>query len=220
MSTHDGRRPLRSRGTAWARGLAAALAGAGVSPNAISLAGLALGLAGGAALALRGLTSVSEAGAAALLVAGGASNQLRLLCNLLDGLVAVEHGAGGSKMGDVYNELPDRVSDAAVAVGAGHAAAALPGALELGYVLALLSVLCAYVRALGASLGAGQVFAGPLSKPVRGALLSVACVAAALFVASGQDASVLRGALVLLCAGTALTVLRRLRLVSRALRDA
>ena len=220
MSTDEGRRPLRSRGTAWARGLAAALARAGVSPNAISLAGLALGLSGGAALVARGLVPVSDALAATLLVAGGAGNQLRLLCNLMDGLVAVEHGGGGSKMGDVYNELPDRVSDAAVAIGAGHAASALPGALELGYGLAVLSVLCAYVRALGASLGTGQVFAGPLSKPVRGALLSISCVAAAFFVTSDLDAQVLRGALALLCAGTALTVLRRTRLVARALRDA
>src|SRR5438105_2817615 len=36
--------------------------------------------------------------------------QLRLLCNLLDGMVAIE-GGFRSRSGEVFNELPDRVSD-------------------------------------------------------------------------------------------------------------
>jgi phosphatidylglycerophosphate synthase len=211
------RRPLRSRRTAWARALAAALARRGVGPNAISLAGLALGLAGGAALAARGLGSPGPAASAALLVGGAAGNQLRLLCNLLDGLVAVEHGAGGPD-GELYNELPDRLSDAATLAGAGLAARTLAGAVELGLLAALLAVLCAHVRTLGASAGAGQVFAGPLSKPWRGALLTLACLVAAALVERGLDAEVLRGALALIAAGTAWTCVRRARIVRARLR--
>ena len=36
--------------------------------------------------------------------------QLRLVCNLLDGMVAVEHGKG-SPSGPIWNELPDRFAD-------------------------------------------------------------------------------------------------------------
>ena len=203
------RRPLRSRGTAWAHALAAALARAGATPNRISIAGVLLALAGAVALACRGLLEPAPPVAIVLLVVGALGNQLRLLCNLMDGLVAIEHGGGGTPVGEIYNELPDRISDASIAVGAGYAASALEASVELGFALALLCLLCAYIRALGASAGAGQVFKGPFSKPVRGAILSLACLAAAAFVHSGQDALVLRGALALLVLGTAITCVRR-----------
>ena len=40
--------------------------------------------------------------------------QLRLLCNLLDGLVALEGGRKG-KAGDLFNEAPDRYADVVLA---------------------------------------------------------------------------------------------------------
>ena len=43
----------------------------------------------------------------ALLLLAAAGIQLRLLCNLLDGMLAVEEGFK-SKTGDIYNDLPDR----------------------------------------------------------------------------------------------------------------
>lgn len=208
-SAKETRRPLKSRGWAWARGLAASLARMGATPNAISLAGVVLATAGAVALALRGLLEPSPGVAIVLLVAGAAGNQLRLLCNLMDGMVAIEHGGGGTAVGEVYNELPDRISDGAVAVGAGYAASALAGSIELGFAFGMLCLLCAYIRALGGSAGAGQVFNGPFSKPVRGAVLSAACLAAAACVPTGLDAQVLRGALVLLVLGTAITCVRR-----------
>jgi len=218
--TGDGgkRRPLRSRGTAWAHALAAALARAGATPNAISLAGVLLAVGGAIALACRGLLEPSPAMAAALLVAGALSNQLRLLCNLMDGMVAVEHGGGGTAVGEIYNELPDRISDASIAVGAGYAASSLANSVELGFALALLCLLCAYIRALGATAGAGQVFEGPFSKPVRGAILSTACLTAAFFVRSGHDAQILRAALGLLVLGTGITCVRRTLILATRLR--
>lgn len=221
MSTEDEgpkRRPLLSRGTAWASALAGRLARAGATPNGISLFGLLLASTGAAALAARGLLAPSPLAASLFLVAGGVGNQLRLLCNLMDGMVAVEHGGGGTAVGELYNELPDRLSDAAVAIGAGYAASAHAGSVELGVALALLSLLCAYIRALGASAGAGQVFEGPFSKPIRGAILSLACVAAAFLVSSGHDGQVLRGALALLVLGTALTCVRRTLILASRLR--
>eukprot|EP00658_Telonema_sp_P-2_P038702 TRINITY_DN27712_c0_g1_i3.p2 TRINITY_DN27712_c0_g1~~TRINITY_DN27712_c0_g1_i3.p2 ORF type:complete len:108 (+),score=18.36 TRINITY_DN27712_c0_g1_i3:177-500(+) len=72
-----------------------------------------------------GATSMVSAGGgshASLWVAGGLLSQSRLLCNLLDGMVAGELRGKGeyhNKMGHVYNELPDRVSDAAMLIGLG-----------------------------------------------------------------------------------------------------
>jgi len=40
------------------------------------------------------------------------------LCNLLDGMVAIEHGKQ-SQLGVLYNELPDRVSDSVLFVALG-----------------------------------------------------------------------------------------------------
>src|SRR5439155_982956 len=104
-----------------------------------------------------------------------------LLCNLLDGMVAIEGGLQ-SKSGDVFNEVPDRVSDALILVGAGYATAPALGlawAGALGSAAALLAVLTAYVRALGAALGTGQDFRGPMAKPHRMAALTAACLAGA-----------------------------------------
>jgi phosphatidylglycerophosphate synthase len=198
--------------------LAAVLARAGATPNAISVFGLLLAVGGAIALACRGLLEPSPTLAAGLLVAGALGNQLRLLCNLMDGMVAVEHGGGGTAIGEIYNELPDRISDASIAVGVGYAASALPGSVELGFVFGLLCLLCAHVRALGATAGAGPLFQGPCSKPVRGAILSLACLVAAALVTTGHDAQVLRGALAVLVLGTAFTCVRRTLILASRLR--
>jgi CDP-diacylglycerol--glycerol-3-phosphate 3-phosphatidyltransferase len=70
--------------------------------------------------------------------------QARLLCNLLDGMVAVE-GGKKSPLGQLYNELPDRLADSVLIVALGYAID-LP---SLGWLGALAAVLTAYVRALG-----------------------------------------------------------------------
>lgn len=167
-----GRRPLKTRSAAWAQALAAALIKRRASPNAISVAGLGFALLGGALLATiaRGAMPVWLA-----LFGGAACVQFRLLCNMLDGLVAVE-GGRKSKAGALFNELPDRFEDTALLVGAGHAA----GCAELGWLCAALALLTAYLRALGASLGQGQDFRGPGAKPHRMFLLTLGCLAAIL----------------------------------------
>ena len=49
------------------------------------------------------------------------AQQLELLCNLLDGMVAVEGGLGGPT-GPLWNELPDRIADSVFIVALGMAA--------------------------------------------------------------------------------------------------
>jgi phosphatidylglycerophosphate synthase len=162
------RRPLASRDRAVSKRLAHWLACFGVSPNAISIAGMAAGIAAGVAFALTGLPGWRLLAflAAALLI------QLRLLANMLDGMVAIETGKA-SPLGALFNEVPDRVSDAAICIGAGYAAGSLP---ELGYLAACVALFVAYVRVQGKVAGAQQEFCGPMAKPQRMFVLTIAAV--------------------------------------------
>ena len=113
---------------------------------------------------------------AALLLVGALGCQLRLLCNMMDGMVAVE-GGKGSPDGMIWNEAPDRFSDIFVLVGAGYGAA-FAGAADptLGWAAALMAVMTAYVREIGHSAGAPADFSGPMAKPHRMFVMTVAAV--------------------------------------------
>ncbi len=189
------RRPLTSRDTAWARALASFLAARRVSPNAISTAGMVFATFGGAAYygAWR-----CPYWAPWLLLAGVAGAQLRLLCNLLDGMVAVEGGLKG-RAGDLFNEAPDRYADVVLLACAGYAA----GAPVLGWVAATGAVLTAYVRAFGASLGQGQDFCGPFAKQQRMFFLTIGSLGAIAY------RPVLYWALWLIAVGALVTAARR-----------
>lgn len=206
------RRPLSSRNTAWAAALARRLVDWRIRPNAISLLSVAAAAAGGAAL-IAAARCASTAGAVTLYVAAAAGIQLRLLCNLMDGMVAVEGGMGGP-LGELYNDLPDRFADAFVLVGAGYAAGqASTGrafGVELGWLVAALAVLTAYVRVLGAAAGARHYFLGPMAKPHRMAVMTVACLAAAGEQLLGWPPRVVPAALALVAIGCVVTMGRRL----------
>jgi phosphatidylglycerophosphate synthase len=88
---------------------------------------------------------------------------LRLWCNMLDGMVALAAGRA-SWRGEVLNDLPDRVSDVVIFVGAAHSGWMHP---LLGYWAALLSLGTAYVGLLGQAVGVEREFSGLMSKPWR-----------------------------------------------------
>jgi phosphatidylglycerophosphate synthase len=138
------------------------------------------------------------------LLMGAAGVQLRLLCNLMDGLVAIEGGLK-SKAGDLFNEAPDRVEDTVLLVAAGYAA----GHGELGWVCATLAMCAAYVRALGASLGLGQDYRGPGAKPHRMAMLTVGLLSAAACSAFSVEFPALKVALWAIVLLTGITIIRR-----------
>lgn len=170
MESADGppaaRRPLASRDTGFARALTRALLATPVTPNQISLISILFAaLAGGAMLAAPARPLLWFAAAACI--------QLRLLCNLLDGMVAVE-GGRGSPVGALYNEIPDRLADSAIIVAAGYAV----GVAWLGWAGALAAAVTAYIRTLGGALGQSQDFRGPMAKPQRMATLTAACLLA------------------------------------------
>jgi phosphatidylglycerophosphate synthase len=209
------RRPLKTRARPSARSLSAALARRGVRPNQVSVAGVVFALL--AAAALVALPHPPALLQAALLVAAAAAIQLRLLCNLLDGLLAVEGGLK-SPTGELYNDVPDRFADVLVIVAAGYAIAWDWGG-PLGWAAAAAALLTAYVRVLGGALGTSQHFLGPMAKPHRMAVLTVACLLSLVEVAtSGLEGRVLAVALAIVLAGSLATFARRLRLVARELR--
>ena len=121
--TPTDRRPIASRKSpVWIK-TADALERRGVSSNAISLAGMAAGVLSGISLAAT--AHVGPTAAALLWLAAALFAQLRLLGNLLDGMVAIAAGKA-SRVGELYNEVPDRVSDAAILVGLGYATGGVP----------------------------------------------------------------------------------------------
>jgi phosphatidylglycerophosphate synthase len=141
------RRPIASREWKLSRMAAHWLAARGISPNAISVAGMIVGLAAGACLA--GTAQAARAERTLWLI-GAVFIQLRLLANMLDGMVAVETKRA-SPVGELFNEVPDRVSDSAILIGLGFAAG---GSALLGLAAALTAMFTAYVRAVGKAAGA------------------------------------------------------------------
>jgi phosphatidylglycerophosphate synthase len=199
------RRPLKSRSTAWARGLAGALVRARVHPDAISLASLVF--AGiGAALLATWPTSLGLVGTACCV-------QLRLLCNLLDGMVAIE-GGRKSALGGLYNELPDRVADSAFLVALGCSI----GEPWLGWLGALAAAVTAYIRVLGGTFGLAQDFRGPMAKPHRMAVLTAGCLAGSVELSMGGDDVALTAAAWVIAVGALLTCVTRTLAIARKLR--
>jgi phosphatidylglycerophosphate synthase len=170
----SGRRPLKTRDWPVFKNLAAWLARSGATPNIISFSSIVFGCLAGAALAAT--SHVNGWAARGCWLGVAACVQLRLVANLLDGMVAVE-GRKGGPVGDLWNEAPDRISDAAIFIGAGYAAGSCP---LLGFAAALVAVFVAYIRALGASVGVGQIFLGPAAKQQRMALMTFIAVLSAL----------------------------------------
>jgi phosphatidylglycerophosphate synthase len=203
------RRPIKSRNTHWAAAVAGALTRSGIKPNQISVASAVFGAGAGAALAATG------AGWWWFLVAA-VCIQARLLCNLFDGMVAVE-GGFRTKSGEIFNELPDRFADAFIFIGAGYAVAVTPWSEVLGWTCAVLAVLTAYARALGASAGAGQHFCGPMAKQHRMAVMTLACVAAAALGVARVTFPLITLALALIAVGCLVTVFRRTARIVREL---
>jgi phosphatidylglycerophosphate synthase len=168
----EGRRPLKSRNTRWAGAAAAWLAAKGATPNAISQASVLCAALGGLGFWLSGGSEGLRAG---WLVLAALGCQLRLVCNLLDGMVAIE---GGRKAADgpFWNEAPDRASDILILVGAGLGA----GVPALGWAAAAFAVLTAYLREVGRAEGLAPDYGGPMAKPQRMAVMTVAVVVAIL----------------------------------------
>jgi phosphatidylglycerophosphate synthase len=216
------RRPITSRDRALSKRIAHWLVLKKITPNSISVAGMVAGVMAGGAFAMTVLPTWTSIGfvAAALLM------QLRLLANMFDGMVAVESGAA-SPVGELFNEVPDRVSDAAMFAGAGYA---LGGSPTLGLIAACLAIFVAYLRAQGSVAGAGQEFCGPLAKPQRVFVMTVAAIVCALtpmeiqqrlngFTIGGSTGGIMGWVLLFSILGMIVTSIRRLSRIANHLRQ-
>jgi len=130
--------------------------------------------------------------------------------------VAVEGGLR-SRSGEIYNELPDRFADAMTLVAAGYCHEEYAWAPVAGWVVALLAVITAYVRALGVAAGASQQFCGPMAKPHRMAALTAACGVTAVLFWLGLEWHLVPWTLLLIGVGCVITLSRRTRRIVREL---
>lgn len=211
--TESPRRYLKTREQRWPRVVATALGNWGFRPNGVSVLSIFFAAAAGFALWRFGV-----GGNWRLLVAAAVAIQLRLLCNMLDGLLAVE-GGFKSKLGDLYNEIPDRIADIAILVGAGYAVVTMPYGEILGWAAALLAVLTAYVRLLAGSLGAQQHFIGPMAKQHRMFVITIGCLLGALEHSRFGTARAVWLALLVVVAGSLVTLGRRILRLAAEMRS-
>ena len=218
------RRELSTRSAGWPHAIARALARAGVRPNQVSIASLVFAAIAAWAFYRAGRYPMRTGDmfifmgerirrwrtwSAWWLVLGAAGIQLRLLCNLLDGLLAIEGGLK-TKTGELFNEIPDRIADAVILAGAGYALGRAGWGPTLGWSAAVLAVLTAYIRVLGGSLGLTQAFSGPMAKQHRMFVLTMGALVAAMEIAIRGRMTALMIALVIIVAGSALTAALRI----------
>jgi phosphatidylglycerophosphate synthase len=166
----------------------------GVTPDAVTLAAIPVGLLGGALLLLSPATPVLLLGVPVLAA-------LRLVLNLLDGALARRTGQMHPR-GELYNELGDRLADVAFLA----PVAFLPGADRTTVLLGLAGALFAsFAGVVPRAAGGERIYRGVLSKPGRMILLAGFAVAA--FVV-GPEAWGPLGPLLLV--GTILTAVERI----------
>jgi phosphatidylglycerophosphate synthase len=188
------------------------LAGTGITPNQVSVASVVFSVVGAIALVLEARSSADGL----LFVLAAGCIQIRLLCNLLDGLIAIE-GGRQTKVGELYNEIPDRVADVALLAAAGYASNHGQWGAALGWSASVLAVVTAYIRALGARRGQPQDFCGPQAKPHRMFLLTVACMLAFVEKLEVWPSRILFIFLIVINLGTFLTCVRRTIRLARQL---
>lgn len=202
----ENRRPIKTRSHGWAKALSAWCVAKDISPNQISVASVCFALVGAGTLML----FPALVGPIICLVC----IQMRLVCNLIDGMVAIE-GGQKSAVGSLFNEFPDRIADSLFLVALGYAA----GFGELGWFAALAAALTAYVRVFGGSLGLPQSFMGPMAKQHRMAVMTLGliahCVESTLY--GTHNALVIT--LVIIIVGSLMTCGTRTLSINKALKE-
>lgn len=202
----ENRRPISTRSAGWAKRITEVLVRSNISPNQISVASIGFALLGALALL------VDHGVLGSLLCIIGI--QLRLLCNLFDGMVAIE-GGKKSDIGVLYNEFPDRIADSLLIVALGYAS----GYPDLGWFAALAAALTAYVRVFGGSLGLAQSFIGPMAKQHRMATMTAGLAVNLLEQASLGTRYALAISLCLIAVGAVATCVTRTRVIARQLQE-
>ncbi len=210
----ENRRPLALRDLGCWTWLLKKLTTSGVTPNQVSVLGMIFGVSAGALLALTPALEFGSLLQRIILLGSVFLVILRGACNIFDGVLAVETGRA-SRVGLLYNEVPDRISDIGILIGAGYAIGSHP---TLGWAAALGSLATAYIRVQVQIAGASPDFSGPMAKPAR---MTVLCLALGLLALlplgwwpspfMGQEIGLIGGTLALITLGTLATTIIRLR---------
>ncbi|MFT6103282.1 MAG: phosphatidylglycerophosphate synthase [Candidatus Endobugula sp.] len=206
MSEIEGRRPLKVRSSIFSQNIAKWLSRKSITPNQISVFSVVFALLAASCLFL--LPYVDGINLWLMPIVAAVFIQCRLLCNLFDGMVAVE-GGKSTASGELFNDIPDRIADPLILVAAGYATTAVDWSTSLGWAAGLLAVLTAYIRTLSVSIGAPANFGGPMAKQHRMALLTVACVITAMEPLLWMPGLVIPIALVIVIIGCVFTVFNR-----------
>lgn len=140
---------------------------------------------------------------------------------MLDGMVALASGKASAR-GEILNDLPDRISDVVIFIGAAHSGWMNP---FIGYWVAIFALLTAYVGMFGQAVGVQREFSGVMSKPWRmvmlhlGAWVTLGC----LWWNGGSvrfgSLTVLDWACLIVTAGCVQTMFIRLKRIMAALRE-
>ena len=208
MEDIGSRRPLKVRNAILSQRIARRLSHMNITPNQISIAGMLF--AALAAFFLVMLPTASGSGKWLLPILTAGAIQCRLLCNLFDGMVAVE-GGKATPSGELFNDIPDRFADPVILIAVGYAITAADWSSTLGWLAALLAVMTAYVRTLAGSIGAPSDFQGPMAKQQRMALLTGACLLTPFEAMLAHQGYVLLLSLMAIVAGCFVTIYRRVK---------
>jgi len=183
---------LKERFEGWIAPRVGALASAGLTPNAVTLLGLAASFAAAACYFSWRRSVLALPAAAALILLSG-------LLDALDGVLARAVG-GASAFGGFLDSVADRYSDAVVL-----AAVVVSGLCDPAWGLAAVigSIMVSYARARAEAAGVGMASVGVAERAERMLLL-----AAVTFAASFR-LDMLRWGVALLAALSHLTVLQR-----------
>ena len=131
---------------------------------------------------------------------------LRIMANALDGLVAQRSGTA-RPAGELFNESADRLGDAAFL----GAAATLPGLAPIALGALAAAQLASFVGITARAAGGTRRYDGPMGKPDRMAVVSIAAIAA-IFTERAWPI-----ALWVIAIGSLLTAANRYRLAHREL---
>jgi phosphatidylglycerophosphate synthase len=203
------RREVSSRQFGFFHQLASRLVKWGLTPNQVSVSSAAFALVGGICFSAAAVSAPLLR--TILLIAAILCIQLRLICNLIDGLMAVECGLKTAS-GEIFNDLPDRISDVAFILGAGvFAQSVAPCLLDVAWLAALFAVLTAYIRVLGAAMTGQHDFSGPMAKQHRMFLLTLGALGGLIELLWQLPAYTMSVALFMIGFGSLLTCVRRVR---------
>ncbi len=213
------RREIKTRDKKWAQNLAKFVATkTNLTPNMISVLSVFFAILACGAYCLYRTDFIPVKYSFIIPILAILFMQLRLLCNLIDGMVAIE-GGKKSAVGDIYNEFPDRLSDSFIIIGAGIAGGT-ETSLILSLVAALLAMFTAYTRLLGGAVGVKQYFSGPMAKQHRMALLTVFTLICVISpIKPDINLQVYPIALAVIIAGCIVTVWRRVSYIARDLKE-